>query len=121
MLPNINFIIWFRVARPIKHKYNLTTNCTLILNACYVHSVIIGKPFTRNQIRRFANYFNNRRIDSYVDILIKGNYITVVNKSKTGKVVYYSITPLGLQVIKELNDNYNSVLYSFCDQYSIIL
>ncbi len=33
----------------------------------------------------------------------------------------YVLSPLGNQVIQELNESYNNTLYSFCDQYGIIL
>jgi hypothetical protein len=121
MIGNINYLIWFKVARPIKHKYKLSTNCTLILNACYIHSITLNKPFTRSQMRRFANYFNPKQIDSYIKVLIDSNYISLVNSSKMKKVMYYSITLAGLQVIQELNNSYEIELRKFIDQYNIIL
>lgn len=121
MLQFINYLIWFRVAKPIKRKYLISTNCTLILSACYVHSITVNKPFTKRQIRSFAKFFNNKQIDSYISVLKDRKYIELVNSSKTGKVLYYSITLAGLQVINELNDSYQIELRKFIDQYNIIL
>jgi hypothetical protein len=120
-LQNINFIIWFKVARPIKRKYQLSTNCSLILLAAYTLNTLLNKPFTRLQLRKFASYYNNKKIDSYISVLIEKKYIELINSSKTGKVLYYSITLAGVQVINDLNNSYQIELSKFCQTYNIDL
>lgn len=121
MLQHINFIIWFKVARPIKRKYQLSTNCSLVLLAAYTLNTITNKPFTRLQLRNFATYYNSKKIDLYITVLIDKKYIELVNSSKTGKVLYYSITLAGISVINDLNDSYQIELSKFCQKYNIEL
>ena len=121
MQPNISYNIWFKVARPIKRKYLLSTNCTLVLNAAYVLSIILHKPFTRSQLRSFTKFWNNKQIDSYISVLIDKKYIELINSSVTGKVRYYGITLAGISVINDLNDSYQIELSKFCQKYNIEL
>ena len=121
MLQYINYLIWFKVAKPIKRKYYISTNCTLLLTACYVHSITVNKPFTRSQIRSFAKFWDNKQIDSYITVLIDKKYIEYINSSKTGKVVYYSISLAGISVINDLNDSYQVELSKFCQTHNISL
>jgi len=119
MLSNINFQIWFKVARPIKRKYRLSTNCTLVLNGAYVLQSVTNKPFTQRQLRTFTGYFNYHQLDSYITVLINKGYLIPSESNNTR--CYYKLSETGLQVIKELNESYDSVLYQFCNDYSIIL
>lgn len=121
MLQNISYHIWFRVARPIKRKYRLSTNCTLILLAAYTLNKLTNKPFTRCQLRSFANYYNSKKIDSYISVLLKRKFIELISSSKTGKVLYYSISLVGIQVINDLNNSYEIELSKFCQTYNISL
>jgi len=52
-------------------------------------------------------------------VLSLRGFISAINPDDRN-ILYY-ITPSGIEVIKEIENNYNSVLYSFCDQYGIIL
>lgn len=119
MLGNINFLIWFKVAKPIKIKYGLATNCTLVLNGAYVLNKVFNKPFTRIQLRKFANYYNANKIDSYISVLIMKGYLLLVSGKDTRQ--YYTISETGLQVIKELNESYEKELYLFCSTHGIEL
>lgn len=121
MQTNINFHIWFKVCKPVKYKQRLTTNELLILSGCYLLYKITNKPFTRRQLRDFVSYYNNRQVNSYITVLIDKKYIELVNSSKTGKVLYYSITLAGISVINDLNDSYQIELSKFCQQYNISL
>jgi len=119
MLGNINFQIWFKVARPIKAKYKLATNCTLVLNGAYVLSKVTNKPFTRRQLRSFASYYNANKINTYITVLIVKGFIVKSYDKATRE--YYTISEIGLQVIKELNESYERELYLFCSDHSIEL
>ena len=121
MQPNINYNIWFRVAKPIKHKYGIATNTTLVLNGAYVLNRIMNKPFTRLQLRKFLKYWDNKKIDYYIDLLIKKSFIELVYSSPNNKVLYYSITQAGISVINDLNDSYQIELSKFCQKYNIEL
>lgn len=121
MQTNINYHIWFRVCKPIKYKYKLVTNELLVLSGCYLLHHINNKPFTRRQLIDFVTYYNSDKINYYVSILLNRKYIELVNSSKTGKVLYYSITLAGINVINDLNDSYQIELSKFCQTYNISL
>ena len=119
MLSNITFHTWFRIAKPVRRKYGISTNCILVLNAGYLLYIINNKSFTRGKLRIFARYWSQPKIDSYIKVLIdKGYFVSV---SSVNSHPYYSLSEIGLQIIKELNESYTNVLYKFCSDYSIIL
>lgn len=119
MLCNVNFQIWFKVCRPLKPKYKLSTNCLLVLNGVYVYGKLVNQTFTRRQMMLFVSYYDTGRILSYLTVLVSHNYI--IETIKKGNRQYYSLSPLGLQVIKELNESYNSELSKFISKYNIVL
>jgi len=120
MLPiNYAYHLWFRVCKPLRGKYKLSTNCLLILHGACVYDSIHHKPFTRTQLLQFVKYFDNVRIGKYMTVLIGLGYFKESDIYKSHQ--RYCVSPLGNQVIQELNESYNNVLYSFCDQYGIIL
>ena len=119
MLPNINYQIWFKVCRPLKRKYKLSTNCLLVLNGAYVLHQANKKDFTIKTLQLFTSYYNSIKIKSYITVLITHGYISDSGIIK-GRIVY-SISLRGLQVIKELNESYNKELVLFCSRYNIEL
>ncbi len=119
MLCNINYHIWFKVCRPIKAKYGISTNLCLILNGSYLLSLINNKPFTRYQLRKFAGYYNNVKIDSYIGLLIDKGLLLHADSNNTRD--YFILSSSGLSVIKELNESYEIELRKFIDLYSIVL
>ena len=116
---NINYHIWYKVCRSVKRKYKLSTNCLLVLNGSYVLFKTTNKPFTFNSLRTFVSYYNFHQITSYINKLIRLNYLVLSDSSD--KYIRYSISLAGLQVIKELNDSYNKELVLFCTKYGIEL
>jgi hypothetical protein len=121
MQTNINFHIWYKVCRPLKYKYKLSANELLMLSGSYLLYKSTNKPFTRLQLRNFLSYYNNNKVNYYISVLIDKKYIELVNSSKTGKVLYYSISLAGIQVINDLNSSYELELSKFCQQYNINL
>lgn len=119
MLVNFSYHIWFKVCRPFRHTYKLSTNCLLVLNGIYCYSLVNNKPFTRNQMLNFVGYYNNRSIQIYLSVLIGKGFIKD-NGLYKGHLVY-SLSSSGLSVIQELNDSYNIELRKFIDLYNIVL
>jgi hypothetical protein len=119
LLPNINYQIWFKVCRPLKHKYNLSTNCLLVLNGAYVLHQANKKDFTIKTLQLFTSYYNSIKIKSYITVLISHNFIIESGMYKGHQL--YCISSIGLQVIQELNDSYNKELVLFCSKYNIEL
>jgi predicted transcriptional regulator len=119
MLININYHIWYKVCRPIKHKYSISTNCILILNGCYLLSAINNKPYTNRQLRSFVSYYNHNKISSFITILLNKGYLVHADSKNTRD--YYILSSSGLSVINELNESYEIELRKFIDLYSIVL
>ena len=114
-----NYHIWFKVCKPIKGKYKLSTNCLLVLSGAYLFQQIRNKPFTQYALLKFVTYYDNIRIGKYIKVLICNGYIIQSGIIKGHNV--YSISLAGLQVIKELNESYNKELVLFCSKYGIEL
>ena len=119
MLPQYNYHIWFKVCKPIKGKYKLSTNCLLVLSAAHIYYNLFNKPFTERSLLMFATYYNNVKIGRYIKVLICHNYIIESGLIRGYKV--FNISLAGLQVIKELNESYNKELVLFCSKYNIEL
>jgi hypothetical protein len=119
MLPHYSYHIWFKICRPIRAKYKLSTNCLLVLNGCYCHYKTIGKPLTRKQLTKFLTYYNPKSINIYLSVLIGKGYIKELESK--GSIRYFIISLAGIQVIKELNESYEMQLSLFCSQYNITL
>ena len=119
MLVNYSYHLWFKVCKPARKKYKLTVNALLILNACYLYQSVINKPFARYNLQQFVTYYNHVKIRYYVNLLIDKGYIIESGNYKGHPL--YSISPEGLQIIKELNENYDKELYLFCNKYNIEL
>jgi hypothetical protein len=119
MIANYNFHIWFRVCKSVKAKYNLSTNCLLVLNGAYTLHQVTNKPFTRRQLLSFVRYYDNVRIGKYMTVLMSNGFISLAGLRATRQL--YCISSLGLQVIAELNKSYEDQLYLFCNKYNIEL
>lgn len=119
MLVNINYHIWFKVCRSLRHKYNISINTLLVLNGCYVRNITTNKGFTIRNIRTFVSYFSQDKIKYYIGVLIRLNYI--IESGSYGSRILYSLSPNGFKIIEELNDSYQVELVKFCNLYNIVL
>jgi hypothetical protein len=119
MILNINYQIWFKCCRSIRIKYKLSSNCVLVLNGVYVYSKVINQRFTRRKILDFVSYYNIKKIDCYLTVLISKGYVIQSGQRKT--LLLYSISPIGLTVINELNQSYQDQFNIFVSKYNIVL
>jgi hypothetical protein len=119
MLHYYNHVIWFKVCRPLRNKYRLSVNTLLCLVSayCYIHAV--NKPFTTTNLLRFAQFFNDKRMKYYVNILMTKGYI--IESASKNCYTYYIVSPSGNCLMKELEESYNKELVLFCSKYSIEL
>lgn len=119
MLEHYVFHIWFKIARPIKRKYRLSTNVLLVLNAAYIYNKDISKSFARTHLLKFASYYNNHKIGCYITVLVSHGFLFVSGKYKQHDL--YSVSPLGNEVIEELRQSYKIALDDYCLLYGISL
>ena len=75
----------------------------------------VDKSFTHTAIYLFTGYYNSRNVKKFINRLIEINIMALAGNRK------YTLTDTGLAVIKELEDNYNTVVYNFCSLRSIDL
>jgi hypothetical protein len=111
------FHIWFKVCKPFRIKYSLSTNCILVLNGAHLYNTILNKPFTRYNLLKFVSYYDNSRIGKYITVLVEHGFIIPDGLYRNHQM--YCISGKGKQVIQELNESYNSELIKFCSLYNI--
>jgi len=92
----------------------------MVLNGVYVYSRYIDNNFTRLQLLKFVSYYDNKRIGKYLTVLISHKFIIEAG-IKLGRFQMYSISPLGIEVITDLNNSYQDQMYIFCNKYNIEL
>jgi len=119
MLANINYHIWFKVCKPIKSRYKISTNVTMVLNGAYILQQVNNKPFTRYKLLKYCTYYNASKIGSYITVLVEHGFFDK-STDKNNNIVY-SLSSLGLSVIKELTESYEIELRKFIDLYNIVL
>lgn len=119
MILNINHQIWYKACRPLRHKYKLSTNCLMVLNGSFVYCSIVAPSFTMRKLIDFCSYYDNNRMKKYFCVLMFNKYV-IENGMYKGHQMY-SISSLGIQVIRELNDSYNKELSIFISKYNISL
>lgn len=119
MIQNINYHIWFKCCRPIKGKYQLSTNCLLILNGCYLFSRVKSKGFSRRGLLSFMTYYDMHKLNDYFVVLRSKGYI--VECGARGMYPLYKISESGVKVIEELMISYQNTFDKFIDTHKIVL
>jgi hypothetical protein len=104
----------YKASRPIRLQYKLMTHHITVLTACYLFHSYIKTSFTRTDLFRLLGYYSQWRIKGYISRLLDCKFITQAGR-------YYSITQLGIDTIKQVNENSNTLVYSFCQKYNIEL
>ena len=111
----LNLYLRSRTYRPIKLKYNISYDMITLLCSAYLYYKYKNKLFSYTSLYLFCGYFNARNSRTFLNRLIEVNMITLAGNRK------FTLTDTGLTVIKELEDNYNSVCYQFCNKHNISL
>lgn len=119
MILNINYHVWFKVARFARRKYKLSTNCVIVLNGAYVYNSCIKKGFTRYSLLKFVCYYNNVRLGKYISVLLCNGFICESGMYRGHQL--YCISSKGIEVIEELNKSYEVEFNKFVEQYNISL
>lgn len=111
----LNLYLRNKTFQAIKAKYRINYNTITLLCAINLYSKYVNKCFTHTAIYLFTGYYNSRNVKKFLNRLIEINVIALAGAKK------YTLTDTGLAVIKELEDNYNSVIYQFCNKHNISL
>ena len=109
----------FKVFQPTKRLHILSFNLLFVLVCIFLYTQLIDHNFCRTGIRSFVTYYNHNTIKRYFDIYMDKGLISL-SYSK-GNRVYYKLTEQAINIIKDLNSNYDKVLYQFCNKYNIVL
>ena len=66
MLKHYSYNIWFKVCRPLRHRYKLSVNCLLVLNGCYIYNNIVNKSSLseREQEEAFSRILPKNKVES---------------------------------------------------------
>ena len=91
----------------------------MVLLYCFLYSVTVKGLFTATDLLNFMhNLFKFNLTKSYLSLLIDSKLLII---TQVGNHKFYSLTDLGYSAIKEISDNSDKLLYSFCEKYSIVL
>ena len=111
----LNLYLRNKTFQAIKAKYRINYNTITLLCAINLYSKYVNKCFTHTAIYLFTGYYNSRNVKKFINRLIEIDVLTLAGKRK------FTLTDTGLTVIKELEDNYNTVCYQFCNKHNISL
>jgi len=110
----ISLLLRNKIFSPLRKEYGLNYHCVTVLLSCWFYSKYIKDKFAITAISRLLNYYNNTHLNYYFPILIEKGLMVKINNS-------YSLTQAGFSAIQTIQDNYNTVLYSFCNEHNINL
>jgi predicted transcriptional regulator len=113
------FRLLFQVLRPVRNKYNLSVNCLLVLNSCYLYVKLVKDQFYMTSIYKFNGYYSIPKMQNYFRVLTLAGCIVPINPDCSR--VLYKLTDKGIEVIQSIDQYYNSELYDFCNRYNIDL
>ena len=120
-IPTILFLLLaYRSSMTIRQRYRLNTHHITVLIGCYFYSKQVNDTFTISSIVSFVTSYNHNRIKRYINDLIGCGLITQAGMSGT-KINKYTITQVGLNVINELSNKADQIIYDFCRKYNIEL
>jgi len=101
--------------RQVRLQYTINYNTITVLLGCYVFSKHVKEQFTITDIVMFTCLFNGKGMKRIFNKLLACDLITLAGSR------HYKLTEPGQTIIKQVNDNYNTVLYQFCQKYNITL
>jgi len=85
----------------------------------YSYTTLVKPDFTRSGVIRFIRYYNDKVINRYIDIFIQRKL--VIESIRHGSYQYYKLTESAISIINEIPEEYNRVLYEFCNRYNVVL
>ena len=113
------FRLLYVIFRPLRKKYNLSVNCILILNSCYLYSKLVKDKFYMTDIYKFTSYYNIPVMKNFFRVLTLRGLIIPINPGEFR--VLYNISEQGIKIIQEIEESYNKELYNFTNKYNIDL
>ena len=101
----------FRGLKPVRRKYSLTINETIFLNGMYLYCKHISTCMSQDACLKFIGYYNLDKIKYYLGSLLDKKMIQV--SEIIHKYNRYKLTPLGLEVMSEINGGFERCLYEW--------
>ena len=111
----LSLLLCFKPSIKIRSIYNINTHTIVVLITCFVYYRYVKPVFTVNAIRQFNSSYNFNRYKHYFVLLLDLKFITLAGINK------YTLTDLGLDIIKQISDNSYNIMYEFCQKYNIEL
>ena len=111
----LSLFLCFKSSTKIRSMYDINTHTIVVLITCFIYYKYINQTFSINRIRLFNTSYNYKRVKKYVLILVSKELITLAGVHK------YTLTSLGLDIIKQISDNSYNIMYEFCQKYNIEL
>ncbi|MBP7509391.1 MAG: hypothetical protein KA807_16385 [Prolixibacteraceae bacterium] len=108
-------LLHYKATKQARDQYKINTHQITVLFACYVCSVFIKDIFLIYNVSQILNSYNYKRLREYINSLVSIGLITLAGANK------YKLSSDGLQVIQDINNNMDKILYNFCNVYNIDL
>ena len=117
LTPHIYLHMSWRGLKPSRMKYRLTANQCILLSGLYVYSLIGRGEFTINSAMRFIGYWNDFRTKGLIKGLMERDFIIV--HSTSGNRVYYRLSPLALDIAKDIMTEFNSICQRWYKRHNL--
>jgi len=123
-IPNTNIILYillnYKSSIAVRQRYKLNTHHMTALASCYIYYKYVNNIFAVNSVASVTRSYSHKRMKRYINDLIGCGLITQAGMSGT-KINKYTITQVGLNVINELSNKADQIIYDFCRKYNIEL
>lgn len=110
----INLLLFGKSSKLIRDQYKLNTHHVTVLMGCYMYVSFVKGSFTISNIRSFIGYYSLYRLRGYLDKLVSIDLLTFSGRK-------YTLTNQGYKTIENISNNYDKVIYQFCNKFNIEL
>ncbi len=109
----------FRMLKPVRHKYRITVNGLMVLNAIYLYHKYKGSLISMHSLYDWFRYYNKPKLQWYVNYLIEQGCIIMSDRVKA--VRYYRISEKGIKIMADVNNTYQDILRRYIEDNGISL
>ena len=110
----VNLLLFGKSTKLVRDQYKLNTHHVTVLIGCYIYVSFIKGSFTITNLRSFVGYYSLHRLRGYLDRLVSIDMLTFSGRK-------YTLTNQGYKTIQDISNNYDNVIYLFCNKFNINL
>lgn len=110
----LSFLLAAKSHKPIRDQYRLNLHVITVLLACWVYSEYVSKDIVKTRLKLMIGYYSDKMISKYLSSLVSNDLLTFSGR-------FYSLTNQGYKTIEDISNNYDNVIYQFCNTHNIEL